>query len=261
MKRTTILIAIFTMVLAAESARAQSDADLAKKLNNPLAAMISVPFQLNYDEYRSGEKYVLNIQPVAPVELSPNWNLISRTIMPLVAQDDVVPGSSQNGLGDILQSFFFVPVSSGKTTWGVGPVALLPSGSEPELSARKWGLGPTAIILKQEGGWTFGALANHIWSVAGHKDRADVSSTFVQPFLAHTTKNAWTFTLNTESTYDWDHEQWSVPVIAVVSKLVRFGDQRASIGGGLRYWAESPDGGPQDLGVRVVVTFLFPKSM
>ena len=102
-------------------------------------------------------------------------------------------------------------------------------------------------------------LANHIWSVAGSDSRPDVSSTFVQPFLSYTTPTAWTFGVNTESTYDWKAEQWSVPINATVSKLVKFGRQPVSIGGGVRYWADSPDGGPRNWGLRMSVTFLFPK--
>jgi hypothetical protein len=114
-------------------------------------------------------------------------------------------------------------------------------------------------VLKQEHGWTYGMLANHIWSFAGDDDRSDINATFMQPFLSFTTPTAWTYTLNTESTYDWEHEQWSVPVNGVVSKVTRVGGQLVSVGGGLRYWADSPDNGPEGLGLRVVVTLLFPK--
>ena len=208
-----------------------------------------------------GTSSSLNVQPVVPFKFNNDWNLISRTILPIVDQHGVVPGTSQSGIGDIVQSLFFVPAkpAAGGLTWGVGPVFLLPTGSESELSARKWGLGPTGIVLKQHGPWTYGVLANHIWSVAGSDSRPDVSSTFLQPFLSYTTPTAWTFGVNTESTYDWKAEQWSVPINATVSKLVKFGRQPVSIGGGVRYWADSPDGGPRDWGLRLSVTFLFPK--
>jgi hypothetical protein len=240
------------------------DEDLAKKLNNPISELISVPLQANYDEGYGrggdGHKFYLNVQPVVPFKLNNDWNLISRTILPIVDQHDVVPGTSQTGIGDVVQSLFFVPANpAGGLIWGVGPVFLLPTGSESELSARKWGLGPTGIVLRQHGPWTYGVLANHIWSVAGSDSRPDVSSTFLQPFLSYTTPTAWTFGVNTESTYDWKAEEWSVPINATVSKLVKFGRQPVSIGGGIRYWADSPDGGPRDWGLRLSVTFLFPK--
>jgi hypothetical protein len=254
-------------VLASAPARAQDDsAELAKKLSNPVAALISVPFQLNYDRklgpQDDGGKWTLNVQPVVPIEINKDWNVISRTIVPLVSQEDVFPGAGrQSGLGDVVQSFFFSPKAptAGGWIWGAGPVLLLPTGTDDLLSAKKWGAGPTAVMLKQQSGWTVGALANHIWSFAGDSGRADVSATFVQPFLSYTTPTAWTFALNTESTYDWKASQWSVPVNALVTKVTKVGGQLISVGGGLRYWADSPEGGPQGLGYRAVLTLLFPK--
>lgn len=112
----------------------------------------------------------------------------------------------------------------------------------------------------QKGPWTFGALGNHIWSFAGEGGREDISATFIQPFVSYTTPTAWTFGLNTESTYDWNGEEWSVPINATVSKLFKIGKQPVSLGGGLRYWADSPDGGPEGFGARIVFTLLFPKK-
>ncbi|MDM0036770.1 transporter [Variovorax sp. J22P271] len=237
---------------------------MAKKLSNPVAALISVPLQYNYDHHigpDDGHKSYLNFQPVVPISLNADWNVISRTIVPIISQHNVVPGSSQSGFGDITQSLFFSPKepTAGGLIWGIGPVFLLPTGTESQLSARKWGAGPTGVVLKQDGPWTYGLLANHIWGAGGVSTRPDVSSTFLQPFLSYTTKDAWTYSLNTESTYDWKNKQWQVPINLLVTKLMKFGDQPVSIGGGLRYWAESTEVGPHDLGVRLVVTFLFPK--
>ena len=108
--------------------------------------------------------------------------------------------------------------------------------------------------LKQSGPWTYGMLANHIWSIAG----SDITTTFLQPFLSYTTKDAWTYSINLESTYDWVGEVWSVPLNVSVSKLLKFGDQPVQIGAGLRYWLTSPDNGPEGFGGRLVVTLLFP---
>jgi hypothetical protein len=242
-----------------------NSAELAKQLSNPVAALISVPFQLNYDQDigagDQGERWTLNVQPVVPIDLNEDWNVISRTILPLISQDDVVPGQSQSGTGDIVQSLFFSPKkpSDSGWIWGIGPVFLLPTGSDDRLTADKWGIGPTAVALKQENGWTYGALTNHIWSVAGDDNRNDISSTFLQPFLSYTTKDAWTYTINSETTYDWKSSQSTVPVNLLVSKVTRFGGQLVSIGGGIRYWADGPNGAPEGLGLRFIVTLLYPK--
>jgi len=266
--RVTLAI-FFSSVMSglAMPAHAQESAsDLAKKLSNPVAALISVPMQLNYDEKfgttEAGSKWLLNVQPVVPITLNEEWNLISRTILPIVSQDDIPPGSgTKSGIGDIVQSVFFSPKAptAGGWIWGAGPVLLLPTGSDDKLSARKWGAGPTAVLLKQDSGWTYGALANHIWSFAGEDNRPDISATFLQPFLSFTTPTAWTYGVNTESTYDWKSKQWTVPINLTVSKVTKMGDQLISVGGGLRYWADGPDGGPHGWGARLVFTLLFPK--
>jgi hypothetical protein len=243
-----------------------SAAEAAKKLSNPLAAMISVPFQMNYDqdmgEDDTGDRYLMNLQPVVPISLSEDWNLISRTIAPIVSQDDIIAGSGrQTGLGDITQSLWFSPAEPTEKglVWGVGPVILLPTATDDLLGGEKWGLGPTAVALRQVGPWTFGGLANHIWSVAGDKDRNDINSTYFQPFIAYNTESAVTFALNSEATYNWETKQAGVPINFMVSKLTRISEQMLSVQGGVRYWAKSTDTGPEGWGLRFAITLIFPK--
>lgn len=242
-----------------------SSQDLAKKLSNPIASLISVPFQFNYDSGygpNDGDKAYLNVQPVIPFSINAEWNLISRTIVPIAWQNDIAgPSGDQFGLGDTVQSLFLSPAAPTQSgiIWGAGPVFLFPTATDPLLGGEKWGVGPTAVALKQSGGWTVGMLANHIWSVAGDGGRADISTTFMQPFVSYTTPDAWTFGLNTESTYNWTTDEWAVPLNASIAKLVVIDKQPISIGAGVRYWAESPANGPDGLGFRTVVTFLFPK--
>jgi len=237
--------------------------ELATKLSNPVASLISVPFQSNFDfgmGTGSGWRYTLNFQPVIPVSINSKWNMISRTILPIVHQGNVVSqGASESGIGDITQSLFFSPRESKRFVWAVGPVFLIPTATNDFLGTKKFGIGPTFLILKQEHGWTYGALTNHIWSMAGSESRAAVNSTFIQPFLSYNTKDGWTYGANAESSYDWTANHWSVPIHITISKLVKFGKKPVSFGGGMRCWATSPQGGPRGCGVRIVVTPLFPQ--
>ncbi len=248
-----------------------NNAELAQKLANPIASLISVPIQMNYDHGfgpQDGDKVTTNIQPVIPFKLNDNFSLVTRTILPVVWQDDIAGNSgTQFGLSDTLQSFFLVPTpqatSVGAFTWGIGPAFTWPTSTDPLLGLGTWGAGPTGVFLFQtptsKGSWTWGALVNQQWGYAETRGNVpDLNNTFLQPFLSFTTPSAWTFTLNTESTYNWTSNEWSVPINFAISKLTSIGEQKVQFQGGVGYWAESPTNGPEDLRARFTVTFLFP---
>ena len=284
-----------------------SDAEIAKKLSNPVSSMISVPFQANWDfrmgPLDQGTQFKLNFQPVIPVSLNNDWNLIIRTIVPYINQEDVHKGPlpqfpglpadvlapfprdirddlnraaekafdkaaskrsvdhHQDGLGDISQSFFFSPTAGGPfgTVFGIGPIFDYPSATDDLLGSEKWSAGPTLVVIKQQSGWTYGFLANHLWSFAGNEDRRSVNATFVQPVVSYQTKTHTTIGINAEASYDWNESQWTVPLNLTVSQLVRIGKMPVSFQVGGRYYAEGPSGAP-DWGLRFVVTLVLPEG-
>ena len=261
----TLIVAttIVSLALASTFAQEKSDEELVKELSNPVASLISVPFQSNFEfklgPNNDGFKYTLNFQPVVPVSLTKDWNAIVRTIVPIIDQSDVIaPNTSQGGLSDITQSFFLSPKKPvAGMIIGAGPVFLYPAATDDLLGSEKWGAGPTIVLLKQEGPWTVGLLFNHIWSFAGDDQRNYVSSTFLQPFISYATKTKTTFTLNTESTYDWHNEQWTVPINLTVAQLIKIGKLPVQFTIGGKVYAEGPSGAPE-WGIRFVVTPLFP---
>lgn len=265
---TAICALVFFLLTLGMNAFAQSEgnSDLAQELTNPIANLITIPVQMNFDNdigiNDQGSKITTNIQPVIPFELSDDWNLITRTIMPVISQDEVFPGTgSQSGLGDINMSLFFSPKkpTANGVIWGVGPVFLFPTATDSLLGGKKWGAGIGGVALTLRGPWTIGGLANHIWSVAGDSDRSDISSTFIQPFVAYTWPSAWTFSVQSESTYNWKTEKWSIPINVSGAKLVKFGRLPVSLSAGVGYWLESPETGPEGIRYRLQANFVLPK--
>lgn len=268
--KRSLLVAACVAALAADQrqARAQDgggDQELAQQLTNPIADLVSIPFQYNW---RNGVgpddalQMVLNIQPVVPISLTESWNLVGRFIVPVISQPAMTPGvGPRTGLGDSLLSTFFSPVSDSKLQWGVGPALSLPLTTDPMLGSGQWSGGPTGVALYLTGPWTFVLLANHLISFAdtGDVDRMDVNRTFLQPVVAYTTPQAWTFSLQSETTIDWEAEETTVPINLLVSKLTKLGPLPMSVqvGGGI--YADAPDGGPE-WQLRLAFTILLPTA-
>lgn len=258
--RIALVGAVLAVAFPGTGLAQESDADIAKKLANPVAEIVTLPLQLNYDccyGPEDGERVTLNVQPVVPIKLNDDWNLILRTIVPFISQGETTPGGgNEMGLGDTTQTFFFSPKAKNGLTVAAGPVFYYPTGTGG-FSSQKWGAGPSALILKQEGHVTFGLLANHIWSVAGNERSADLSNTLLQPFFNYTFPNSTGILANLESTYDWENKQWTVPMNVGVTHMFSLGHQKVQAGIQGRYYFDKPDGGP-DWGVRFVLTYLIP---
>lgn len=232
------LILVFLFVaLSSQAAEPQqpskqdSEEELVKQTQNPVADLISVPLQNNFN-FGTGSKdrtvYVGNIQPVIPIHITDEWNLITRTIMPIINQPSLFPGmSSATGLGDINPTFFFSPAKSGELIWGVGPTFTLPTATDSLLGAGKFSMGPAAVALTIQGHWVVGALANNQWSVAGW-GKDNVNSFLLQPFVNYNLPDHWYLVSAPIMTANWAAAKagdvWTVPLGGGVGKLFRLGE-------------------------------------
>jgi hypothetical protein len=250
--------------IKAQDKPVESDADLAKKLSNPIASLISVPFQNNTDvgigEF-NGSRNTLNFQPVLPISLSPKLNMITRLVLPIITQHDIsAPGSKESGLSDATVSALFSPAEAKNgLTWGAGPIFLVPTATNDLLGTEKFGIGPSAVILKQVNGWTIGTLVNQIWSIAGNKDRANVSQFFAQPFLVYNWKSGAGAGGNFEITQNWEGNSTTVFFTPTITGITKLGNQRVQLTIGPRIPVAIPEGSRPDFGIRAVVNFVFPK--
>ena len=257
-----------------------SDAEAADKLRkaaqNPVASLISVPIQENWN-FNIGSanrtQNVMNIQPVIPLSAGTNWNLIIRWIAPVIYQPFVVsvpqpPGppvqvqSGVYGFGDMQPAFFLSP-KKGKVIWGLGPQLLLPTATNTAILGQgKFGLGPTAVVLVQPGKWTLGFLTNNVWSVAGHSDRPDVNQFLLQYFINYNLAKGWYLTWQPTLTANWEMKnggRWVVPLGGGIGRIMRLGAQPVNLG--LQFYGNAvhpPGASPWTL--RISIAFLFPKK-
>jgi hypothetical protein len=244
-----------------QPAPAGDAAALAKQTQNPVASLISVPLQANWDfglGDREATGTLFNIQPVMPFGITRSTNIILRVIMPLASQPGA-DGVRVNGLGDVVATAFFSPARSGRIIWGVGPVFLLPAATNAALGSEKFGIGPSVVALTQPGPWTVGFLFNHIWSTSGANDREDVNATFVQPFANYNLGGGLAVGATMEATANWEaDEAWTAPLLFTVSKVALLGKRPVNFLVGAGPTVASPEGGP-DWRFRFSATFMFPR--
>ena len=265
MKRTIPFLLITALLLACSNVFAQQDAaELAKKLSNPISSLISVPFQNNSDygigDWK-GNRNTMNIQPVVPLSITPKLNLITRIIMPVITQYNITgAGEKQSGLSDFVLSGFFSPKEAKNgVTWGAGPVFLLPVGTNDYLTNKKFGIGPTAVALKQVNGWTYGALVNQVWSIAGSDSRPDVNQMFLQPFLFYNWKSGAGLGSNMEYTQNWEAYTSTIFINPLLTGVTALGKQKIQLGVGPRINVAAANGNTSSWGWRAVLVLLFPK--
>jgi len=247
------------------SARSRpADEDLAKKSQNPIADLVSVPFQSNTN-FNAGPfnrtQEVLNIQPVVPLHINENWNLIARTIVPVISQPSPIFNSNTNGIGDITEELFVSPVHSGPLIWGVGPVFTVPSATDPILGQGKVLFGPTIVLLTTPGHWVIGVLANNQWSVGGDPLRRSVNEFLLQPFVNYNLPHGWFLTSSPLMTANWlaaPGQQWTVPVGGGLGRVFKLGDQPMSAYVSAYYNAIRPDLAPT-WQLRAEISLLFPE--
>ena len=241
---------------------AQEADDLAKQTQNPVGDLISVPFQNNFNGGFGPEKkvfYNLNIQPVYPMGVSENWNLINRVIIPILSFPDPL---NESGLGDIQYQGYISPSSPGKFVWGLGGAVNIPTASEEALGAEKWSAGPGVVGLVSSGPWVVGALLNNVWSFAGSEDRDDVSQMLFQYFINYNLPGGAYLTTSPVITANWEADsgnRWTVPLGGGIGKIFRLGKLPVNAQAQFYFNVEHPEMGPE-WQTRIQLQFLFPKG-
>lgn len=236
--------------------------DLSRAAQNPVADMVSLPFQNNLQRLENGATFnALLIQPVVPFKLSSDWNLITRTIIPVLALSRTPDGVDNWALGDIQQSFFISPANPSGLIWGAGPVLSYRTASDSFYGSGKWSAGPAAVALGMSGPWVFGALLNNIWSYAGDSSRRKVNLMSFQPFVNYNFGDGWFLQTSPLITADWEansDNRWTVPVGGGAGRTFKIGSQVVT--GTLTgfYNVERPDGGAR-WNIRAQMSFLFPR--
>jgi hypothetical protein len=258
--RATLALALLSF-FAFSGAAAQDQSDLAKKTQNPVGDLISVPFQSNFNGGFGPEDklfYNLNIQPVYPMSLSEDWSLINRVIIPILDFPDPI---NESGLGDIQYQGYISPANPGKFIWGVGGAISFPTASKESLGAEKWSAGPGVVGLVSSGAWVVGALLNNVWSFAGSDDHSDVNQMLFQPFINYNLPSGVYLTTSPVITANWEADsgdRWTVPLGGGLGKILRLGKLPVNTQVAFYFNVEHPEVGPE-WQTRVQFQFLFPK--
>jgi hypothetical protein len=275
MKRKTGL-AIFLVLLsiitasqaAAQSQRVADNTEaLQKASQNPVADLISIPLQNNFNfgvGPQDKMQYVGNIQPVVPIHATENWNVITRTIVPFVYQPELAPGVGDVfGLGDIQFTAFLSPKKPGEVIWGVGPIVQFPSGTNNSMTTGQWCAGPSAVALRMDGHWVYGALANYISSFAGQGDRGAVSQWLIQPFVNYNMSDGWYLVsapIITANMMVDNSDRWTVPLGGGAGRIIRFDKLPVNFSLQGFYNVAHPNAGP-DWSIRFAIQLLLPASI
>lgn len=262
-----LLVIISVLALSAQIALAQEEdtMQLAEAAQNPISDMISVPFQNNFDfDYGAEDemRYILNVQPVIPFKLNEDWNVITRTIVPIIYLPELTEGSGTKfGLGDINPTIFLSPSKPSKWLWGLGPTFTFPSATDKKLGSKKWSAGPSGVLLSINGPWVYGALVSNQWSYAGDDDRKDVNAMLMQPFINYNMADGWYVSTSPIITANWEaddnDDQWTVPLGGGLGKVFSFGKQPINASLQSYYNVVKPEIGP-DWSVRFQIQLLFP---
>ena len=254
----------------------QGAGDLAKASQNPIGNLVSLPFQNNTSfgiGPNDAKSNSLLIQPVYPISLSSNWNLINRGIVPLIYRQEVVPGTgSASGLGDISYTGFISPAKPGKIIWGVGPAFIFPTAQEERFASDKWSAGAGVVILSMPGNWVLGGLVQNVWSFAGDDDAADVNQMLIQPIINYNFNKGWYFTSVPVITANWEagsDNRWTVPIGGGFGRIMHWGKQAVDLQTQAFYNVEKPvplaaqglnlDNQGETWTLRLQLKFLFPQ--
>jgi hypothetical protein len=260
-------VLLMPLVVGFEALAQESETELAKKTQNPVADLISIPFQSNTN-FGIGPNHrtqnVLNVQPVIPISLNSEWNLITRTIIPIIKQPKLATSNEDTwGLGDVNVTAFLSPANSGPITWGVGPSVQLATATDEATGTRKWTAGPSAVALTMQGPWVVGGLVRQDWSFAGNSDRRSTSSALIQPFINYNLPDGWYLTTSPIITADWEGtngNKWTVPVGGGFGKIQRIGKLPFNLSLAACSNVVRPDPGA-DWTLRATIALLLPKSI